>query len=509
MKGIIANNRPILFIALSALLAILISTLSIFINLVFAFTISLLVFIIGIIFLFVFISLKGFKSTIILGLMLVVYVAISSIFLVNVHKYNSENLIGNQLFYGTVIGIDGAVYDEDDNKYLEVVVDGSIKGHKVKANAKIPFEYKIVVGNKIEFSANFIKSGVYFDNTFIINPLANGVYYSAKNVKDIYLDDSISGLFNKIKYKVLNNFKVAFSNDYGIAYAMFTGDDSYVFKDLLTSFRLIGISHIFAVSGLHIGFIYGALLFVYKHLKLKNKSRLIITFITLFIYVWFCGFSASCIRAFIIIYIIAISESLYEKPDRLTNLCSAFIITLILNPFDFYTAGFQLSFTVYSAIVFLNKPICKFLSLFCFDRVAKFLSPYLSAYFASLPLAIDFFGYSSIFSPLFNILLVPILGLAYVFIFITAVLSLFINFYGIIAVFPNIVLNIAVTILNNIDARIFLLDDFTFGYSKLPYYFIGIVLTNYLNISKKYRIILSSILFIIFILTFIIVNLYV
>ena len=169
MKGIIANNRPILFIALSALLAILISTLSIFINLVFAFTISLLVFIIGIIFLFVFISLKGFKSTIILGLMLVVYVAISSIFLVNVHKYNSENLIGNQLFYGTVIGIDGAVYDEDDNKYLEVVVDGSIKGHKVKANAKIPFEYKIIVGNKIEFSANFIKSGVYFDNTFIIN----------------------------------------------------------------------------------------------------------------------------------------------------------------------------------------------------------------------------------------------------------------------------------------------------------------------------------------------------
>ena len=174
---------------------------------------------------------------------------------------------------------------------------------------------------------------------------------------------------------------------------MFTGDDSYVSKDLLTSFRLTGISHIFAVSGLHIGFIYTLLLLIYKLLKIKGKTKLIITFLTLFSYVWFCGFTSSCIRAFVIIYTLSISQALNEKADRLTNLSLAFIVTLIINPFDFYTAGFQLSFAVYSAIVFLSKPIYKLLSTFCFDKVAKYLAPYLSAYLASLPLAIDFFNY--------------------------------------------------------------------------------------------------------------------
>lgn len=509
MKDIIVNFRPILFIALSALLAVLISTLSIFVNLVFGFTIILLIFIIGTVFLIVFIGLKNRKASILLFLMIAVYLIIGSIFLINVHKYKSENLVGNRLFYGTVESIEGVTYDENDNKYLEVIVDGNIEGNKVKAYVDIPYEYNLIVGYTIEFTANFNKVGVYYDNNFIISPLAKGIYYSASKVNNVYVDDEITNVFSKIKFKVLNNFKTVFSNDYGIAYAMFTGDDSYINKDLLTTFRLTGISHVFAVSGLHIGFIYGALLFIYKSLKLKRKARLITTFIVLFTYVWFCGFSASCIRAFIIIYTISISQALSEKEDRLTSLSIAFTVALIVNPFDFYTAGFQLSFAVYSAIVFLNKPIYKFLSLFCFEKVAKFLAPYLAAYFASLPLAIDFFGYNSIFSPLFNIILVPILGFIYVFIFVTAIVSLFTSFYGLVAVFPNVVLNIIVTFLSNVDARVFLINDLSFGFSKLPYYFIGIVLTNYLNISKKYRLILSIILLITFILTIIVVNVYV
>ena len=509
MSSIVANNRPILFVALSALLAILFSTLSILVNFVFGFTIVFLVFIIGIVFLLVFISLKRYKLLFIVSLMIIVFAVICSIFLYSVNKYNSDNIVGNHRFYGTINSIEGISYDENDNKFIEVIVNGEVSGNKVKARAKIPYNYDLVVGNKIEFTADFYKAGVWFDNNFIINPLSERIYYSTNNLSEIYLDSEVFGLFNKIKYKVLNSFKAQFSNDYGIAYAMFTGDDSYVSKDLLTSFRLTGISHIFAVSGLHIGFIYTLLLFIYKFLKLKGKNILITTFIILFLYVWFCGFSSSCIRAFVIIYTLSISKALNEKADRLTNLSFAFIITLIINPFDFYSAGFQLSFAVYSAIVFLSKPIYKLLSTFCFDKVAKYLASFLSAYLASLPLAIDFFNYSSIFSPLFNILLVPILGFCYILIFITAVACLITSYYGIFAIVPNVLLNLTVTFLSNIDARIFLIDDIYFGFSKLPYYFIGLVNTNYLNISKKHRIILSLVLLILFILTFIIVNMFV
>ncbi|MBO5889621.1 MAG: hypothetical protein J6Q58_05755, partial [Clostridia bacterium] len=132
MSSIVANNRPILFVALSALLAILFSTLSILVNFVFGFTIVFLVFIIGIVFLLVFISLKRYKLLFIVSLMIIVFAVICSIFLYSVNKYSIDNIVGNHRFYGIINSIEGITYDENDNKFIEVIVNGEVSGNKVK-----------------------------------------------------------------------------------------------------------------------------------------------------------------------------------------------------------------------------------------------------------------------------------------------------------------------------------------------------------------------------------------
>jgi hypothetical protein len=167
---------------------------------------------------------------------------------------------------------------------------------------------------------------------------------------------------------------------------------------------------------------------------------------------------------------------------------------------------FILSFTVYFALVFLTKPIYKVLSIFCFDKVAKYLAPYLSAYLASLPLAIDFFGYASIFSILFNILFVPVLGFAYILVFILSVAILILPFYGLFAIVPNLILTFTINGILLIETNLFLIKNLAFGFSKIPYYLLFVINAKLINISKKMRIIINILLIITFILCIFIVN---
>ncbi len=500
------NFRPILFIAIAVLISVLFSLLSVFVSIKVALIAVIVVTIIGLFILCAFILKKNFGFSITLVLMIILFLLVSVNALFRVSDYESVNITGKGELVGNIYKIKEVGEDKSGKANYDIVVEGVVDGVKIRANVAIKSGKDLFVGYQIKVKGYFYKITLNYNCNFIPTPLTDGIYYTISNVEAVSVSENIDGVFNKARLTVFKNLKAAFPKAYGLAYAMFTGDSSYVDDDLLEDFRRMGIAHVFAVSGLHIGFVYLALTFVYKALKVNRYLRLIITFTVLFLYVWFCGFSASCIRAFVIVYVISIANALYQKADRLSNVSLSFIICLLINPFDFFTLGFQLSFAVYSAIVFLSKPIYKILSTFCFDRVAKFLAPYLSAYFASLPLVVDAFGYVSIFSSLFNILFVPILSIVYVFVFIVAVSSLFFPHFQIIAVVPNIVLELLTGIIRLISTETFLLTGFCFSYSKYPYYLIGVLNAKFFNLTKKLRLIFTLILFMAFILAIINVN---
>jgi len=109
---------------------------------------------------------------------------------------------------------------------------------------------------------------------------------------------------------------------------------------------------------------------------------------------------------------------------------------------------------------------------------------------------------------LFNIIFVPILGFNYILTFIVAISTLFVSFYEVLAILPNIIFTFVNGCTNIIETRLFILRSFVFGVSVVPYYLIAVVNCGFFALSIKTKRLISYISIIVFILSIIVVNIY-
>lgn len=104
----------------------------------------------------------------------------------------------------------------------------------------------------------------------------------------------------------------------------------------------LGIVHLFALSGLHLNFIIGALSFIFKKLNLKLNKNIVI--LILLIYLWFGGFSIGLLRALMVYVMFNYFKD--KGLTRLDSLSVSFLVILLINPFYRYRTGFILSFLI-------------------------------------------------------------------------------------------------------------------------------------------------------------------
>jgi len=211
-------------------------------------------------------------------------------------------------------------------------------------------------------------------------------------------------------------------------------------------------------------------------------------------------------RAFAIIVIAMLTKTFGFKYDAVNTVSLSIIIVLLINPTSIFTIGFQLSFLVYISLIAFTKPLSNALSKIFPNKIANFLSPYLVAFLSSAPVSLDVFGYLSPFSILFNILLVPIIGIVYVLTFICCFVVMIAPALEIIAFAPEVITNLICKFLSAINSSAFIIRNVYFLYSKNFYYLSFVTLLDKFNITKKERIVAFSTLFTLFIITFIVVN---
>lgn len=128
----------------------------------------------------------------------------------------------------------------------------------------------------------------------------------------------------------------------GLASAMLFGDKSGMEEDQYESFQRNGTAHILSVSGLHVGFLYGILVFLLGG-KRKPVPNIIILIILIF-YGVLSGFCPAVTRALLMIGLHILSKTLCRPYDLLSSTGMAAIILLIQNPYALFNTGFQLSF---------------------------------------------------------------------------------------------------------------------------------------------------------------------
>ena len=177
------------------------------------------------------------------------------------------------------------------------------------------------------------------------------------------------------------------------------GDKSEIDEDLLEEFNNNSTGHILAVSGLHMGFLYGLLRFLTARRRTLPVSILITAVILLYgeMTMW----SPATVRACIVMTISLCASHLRRCSDLLTSVSLAALMILVFQPYQLFNSGFQLSFLALCGIAFLTHP----LSTVTGDTIAVMLAVQIGT------IPVIAYSYCSI-NPLSILINVPVIMLA-------------------------------------------------------------------------------------------------
>lgn len=222
----------------------------------------------------------------------------------------------------------------------------------------------------------------------------------------------------------------------GFALALLTGDRSELSYGQQNDLSVSGLSHVVAVSGMHISLLVGLVLFLFR-----NRRGLAAGFCigVMLFFAAMLGFTPSVTRAVIMNSLLLLAPILQRENDSLTSLSFALWIILLFNPWAIANVSLQLSFGAMVGI-FLFAPYFYrgFLRLFREKSLKKkkkrlllrgvhsasaALSTSLGATVSTAPFVAWHFGTVSLISPLSNLLLLWLISLVFTLCFLACMVA--------------------------------------------------------------------------------------
>ncbi len=276
---------------------------------------------------------------------------------------------------------------------------------------------KLIVRQKLNLINNKRNPGEFDYKTFINR---RGYSFTAYLDKDCYrilnkgnevgLEYKIFKLRQLILCKLEKEFD---SKTFAFLSSMLIGVKDDLDEETRESFSAAGITHLLAISGLHVGILYLALTYLLALLGNRFYVQLfrnIIIICTLWLYAILAGLSPSVIRATLMFSAIAVGELLSRKTIIYNSLGLAAFIMLMLNPNNLFEVGFQLSFLAVLGIVFFQPKINNLVVLK--NKILKFLwsliSVSIAAQLATFPLTVYYFHQFPNYFIIGNLLAIPL-----------------------------------------------------------------------------------------------------
>ena len=295
----------------------------------------------------------------------------------------------------------------------------------------------VIDGNKLSIDFNNLKSIYYFktkeeinlfkknynlgdtlevhglleipNNNTIPNTFNYKNYLYHKKIKYILKIESFKkikdnkNILIKIKNYILKRIENIKNNSY--LYAFILGKSSYLDINVYNNYKINGITHLFALSGLHVSMFSSILLHILNKLKLNEKITFTITSIFLILFSFIASFTPSILRATIFFILSSINKIYYFfiKPKNLLYL--TFTILIFINPFYIFDTGFILSFTITYFILLLNE------ELTIEGNIKSILVVSILSLLSSLPIIIKNISYEvNIIGFVNNILFIPLVS---------------------------------------------------------------------------------------------------
>lgn len=329
------------------------------------------------------------------GLLLItiLYLLIYTYFYTAKYKYN----INENNFTFEIINY----YIDSDKLSIELYGKENVVGtyYFENENESIEFKDKYLIGDIIEVNGVLsIPNNNTIPNTFNYKKylLYKKVNYMLK-INTIKKINSSSNPLIKLKnylYKRINNIN---NNEY--LYAFILGNSKYLDKEITDNYKINTITHLFALSGLHVSILANVIDKLLN--KINKKIKLIIVSLFLILLCYAASFSPSILRA-TIFYILLSLNKIYDTFIKSKYLLYiTFCIMIFINPFYIYNLGFILSFTITYFLLLSNENIKiknKIISLFIMSLIAMI---------GSLPIIINNFYKINIIGFINNLFFVP------------------------------------------------------------------------------------------------------
>lgn len=147
------------------------------------------------------------------------------------------------------------------------------------------------------------------------------------------------------------------SDDAAVAAAVVLGQRRQLSLQVEEEFRRAGMSHLLAVSGLHVGFVVVCGYAVLRLVRVPAPARALLTILVTWLYVLATGARPPAVRAGVMATAGLASSSLGRRRDGLTALAAGALCLLVSNPLLLFDVSFQLSFAATAAIVWWFAPI--------------------------------------------------------------------------------------------------------------------------------------------------------
>ena len=294
--------------------------------------------------------------------------------------------------------------------------------------------------------------------------------YKVMSVENYKVINYKTNIIYTIKNKIIKKVDKYKSKRYISAFIL--GDKKYLDDEVKNRYQELGVSHIFAISGMHVSLITGILFFILKKIKDNLKYFIVISF--LIMYVFLTGLQASVLRSVSFFIVNYLNKKYSFDLDIKNTFLIAVIILLIIYPNLIIDIGFQ-----YSSIISFS--LINFSYLIKGNYLKTSLTISIIAFLVSLPITINNNFEINVLSIINNLFIVPYISyILYPLSILTFFIPIFDNllfiFCNLIEVISShlLVLNIIIPKMNVLTIIIYYLCLYIFfkTYKKIYLIFI-------------------------------------
>ena len=305
-------------------------------------------------------------------------------------KYSSYS-ISSTSFTGTIIKI--IKHDDYNTLYIKSTetIIGTIQGKNnfhlgetITINGEFQTIRKNTTPNTWNYQEYYYQRNIFYQVKIISYQLIK------KNKSPYYYT----------KEKLYQHFR---NNPYLLTFLL--GDKTYINNDVKRSYQENGISHLFAISGMHITLLSTLLEKYLKKKKIKEKNRFYIISTILFFYLLIVGLSPSILRGVFFYYLFSWNKIyyFYIKPENLWIISIS--LALLINPYFVKDTGFLYSYSISYGLIKMRNQLTSNNYLLSLLKVS------LLSFIVSIPISLYFFFQINLLSIIYNLVFVPLISI--------------------------------------------------------------------------------------------------